>query len=205
MHMRIFLPFLAFILLFAPFSAKADDAADIAKAVEYLNNLGTAQARFVQTAHNGAQLLGTFYLNRPGRLRFQYDPPIEDFVVADGTFIYFYDSELKEQSNAPIGQTLADFFLRDNITLDQDIIVKDVRRGGDLLQIELVQSTDPDAGSILLGFRENPFHLKKWRITDAQDLITEIELFYLKTDIELDKSLFTYVDPSHGQTPSYND
>ncbi len=64
--------------------------------------LKTVKARFVQTAPDGGQTRGTFYLNRPGKLRFQYDPPLKDFVVADGLFIYFYDGELEQQSNAPI-------------------------------------------------------------------------------------------------------
>ena len=86
-------------------------ARDIQTAEEYLNNLKTMKAEFIQIAHNGAQLSGMFYLNRPGELRFEYNE-VDDFIVADGLLIYFYDSELKEQTNAPIGQTLADFLLR---------------------------------------------------------------------------------------------
>ena len=167
----------------------------VQKAQAYLNTLGEAQARFVQTTHDGTQLVGTFYLDRPGKLRFQYDPPIEDFVVADGFFIYFYDAQLGEQSNAPIGQTLADFLLRPELELSGDLKVKSVKRGGDLLQIELTQTADPDAGSLTLGFSEDPLSLKKWRVVDAQGLITEVELFYLKTDVKHPAGLFAYADP----------
>lgn len=167
----------------------------IAKAEQYLNSLEDAQARFVQTTHDGTQLVGTFYLSRPGKLRFEYDPPIEDFVVADGLFIYFYDAQLGEQTNAPIGNTLADFFLRKEMHLSDDITVKDIVRGGGLLQIELTQTADPEAGTLTLGFEENPYTLKKWRVVDAQGLITEVELFYLKTDIKHPYSLFVYADP----------
>ena len=76
---------------------------DIAIVEHYLQGLTSARARFVQTTHDGTQLVGTFYLQRPGKLRFEYDDPIKDFVVADGVFIYFYDAELGEQSNASIG------------------------------------------------------------------------------------------------------
>lgn len=168
---------------------------DVQTAEDYLNSLGTAQARFVQTTHDGTQLVGTFYLDRPGKLRFEYDDPIEDFVVADGLFIYFYDAELQEQTNAPIGQTLADFILREHLSLNGDLTVKDVRRSGNYLQIELVQTNDQTAGTLTLGFDENPMTLKKWRIVDAQGLITEIELFYLKNDIDFPSGLFAYHDP----------
>ncbi|MCD8496981.1 MAG: outer membrane lipoprotein carrier protein LolA [Alphaproteobacteria bacterium] len=200
--MKNLLMFLAALLL--SFPAFADNAADVKKAEAYLKTFDTARARFVQTTHNGVQLVGTFYLDRPGKLRFEYDPPIEDFVVADGFFIYFYDAEAKEQTNAPIGQTLADFILRDDVKLSGDVQVTDVKRDGGLLQIKLVQSSDPEAGSLTLGFEEEPFQLKKWRVVDAQGLITEVELFYLKSGMTHPSGLFVYADPDLGQTPRYN-
>ncbi len=198
MMIRIFFCFaLALCLCASPATAQSapENAAEIARAQAYLNDLSTGRARFVQTTHDGTQLVGTFYINRPGRLRFEYDPPIEDFVVADGTFIYFYDSELKEQSNAPIGQTLADFFLRKDLKLEDDLMVKAVKKAGGLTQIELIQTNDPGAGSLTLGFSEDPYALKKWRILDSQGLITEVELFYLETGLDLPGNLFVYVDP----------
>lgn len=178
--------------------AKTDHDSLITKAEEYFRDFDTAQARFVQTAPNGAQLVGTFYLDRPGKLRFEYDPPVEDFVVADGFFLYFYDSELESQSNAPIGQTLADFILREDLKLRGDLSVTDIRDDTDLIQITAVQTDDPEAGSIMLGFEREPFDLKKWRITDAQGQITEVELFYLKTGIRHPNGLFVYKDPKAG-------
>ena len=193
-----------FLISLIPAQAQEVDPNIVQKAETYLNNLDTARARFVQTTHNGAQLVGTFYLDRPGKLRFEYDEPVEDFVVADGFFIYFYDSESGEQSNAPIGQTLADFILRDNLQLNDDITVQSMKRGGGLLQLEMVQTSDPGAGTLVLGFDEEPFTLKKWRVIDAQGLITEVELFYLKTDIVHEDGLFVYKDPNKGKAPRYN-
>ncbi|MBX2834201.1 MAG: outer membrane lipoprotein carrier protein LolA [Micavibrio sp.] len=194
-------------LAFPALAAEKSDGfkADVAKAEKYLKELGSARARFVQTTHDGTQLVGTFYLQRPGKLKFEYDPPIEDFVVADGTFIYFYDAELGEQSNALIGQTLADFILREDVSLSEDVKVVDVKRSGGFLQIKIVQQDDPEAGSLTLAFKEKPnFELAKWRVVDAQGLITEVELFYLKTDIKHPSDMFYYFDPNRGKEPRYN-
>lgn len=180
--------------------------ADVAKVEGYLQNLKAAQARFVQTTHNGEQLVGTFYLKRPGKLRFEYDPPIKNFVVADGAFIYFYDGVLEEQTNAPIGTTLADFFLRKEFSFTDGLIVKDAKRAGGLLQVQVVQEDDPEGGSLTFGFTENPLELKKWRVIDAQGLITEVELFHIKQDVALDSKLFIYVDPNKkAGKRTYND
>jgi len=202
--MRI-LHYILLLTLFAvPALAAKNWDSDIKKAEDYITALDTAQARFVQTTHDGTQLVGTFYLDRPGKLRFEYDDPIKDYVVADGAFIYFYDAELKEQTNAPIGQTMADFILRKNFKLSGDVTVKNITEKGDYLQIEVVQANDEGAGSLILGFQNDPFALRKWRVIDAQGLITEVELFYLKTGVDHPSGLFAYHDPkSDGKT--FND
>lgn len=176
--------------------AVVDFAPMVQQAGDYLNSLKTMKARFLLTAADGAQQIGTFYLDRPGRLRFQYDPPAKDFIVADGILIYFYDAQLKQQSNAPIGQTLADFLLRKNIKLGGDIKVTRVMRGGGLLQITVQQAKDPGAGTLTLGFTENPMQLKKWRVVDAQNQTVEVELFQMETGVSLDDDLFVYRDPN---------
>ncbi len=211
--MRYIVAVLCVISMFAVGKAYAADikpasTADIERAEKYLQDLKTAQARFVQTTHNGTQLVGTFYLSRPGKLRFEYDAPMEDFVVADGMFIFFYDAELEEQTNAPIKATMANFFLRKNLSFSDDLMVEGAKFGGGLLQVRVVQADDPDAGSITFAFSEKPFELKKWRIIDPQGMITEIELFHLKRGMEHPSKLFRYVDPKFGddsRKPSYNE
>ena len=185
---------------------KQIDTKAIDRAEKYLQDMKTAQARFVQTTHNGAQLVGTFYLKRPGKLRFEYDPPMEDFIVADGVFIYFYDAVLEEQTNAPIQSTLANFFLRKNFAFGDDLMVKDAKYAAGLLQIKVVQADDQDAGSITFAFGEKPFELKKWRVVDGQGMITEVELFYLKTGMKHASDLFVYADPNRiDGKPDYQD
>jgi len=187
-------------------NVKKAGAADIERAEKYLQDMKTAQARFVQTTHDGTQMVGTFYLQRPGKLRFEYDPPVENFVVADGLFIYFYDADLEEQTNAPIKSTLANFFLRKNFSFSDDLMVEDAKFAAGLLQIRVVQAKDQKAGSITFAFSEKPFELKKWRITDPQGMMTEIELFYLKKNVKHPSNLFVYKNPKHGDgIPKYND
>lgn len=185
-------------------SAKAQTAAaDIQKAENYLRSINTLQAEFIQKAHNGSRLSGTFYLDRPGRLRFEYNE-VGDFIVADGAFIYFYDSEMKEQTNAPIGYTLADFLLRDNISLRNDVTVQQITREGGFLQITIVETDDPAAGSVTLFFTEEPYALYKWHVKDAAGLTTEIMLRDIKRDIKLPASLFVYLKPK-ADKKRYND
>lgn len=183
-------------------SQTGEYAQDIQKAEKYLQNMTTLKADFIQTAYNGSRLTGVFYLDRPGKLRFEYNE-IKDFVVADGIFIYFYDSELGEQTNAPIGQTLADFLLRSDISLTDDVTVQNIAQEDNMQAITIVETDDPQSGSVKLFFTAEPYALKKWQVTDAAGLTTEILLRNPQTDIKLPASLFKYFKPKQDKT-KYN-
>lgn len=193
----------AFLLAFlspAYAAAKEKPLPDVPAIEAYLNSLSTLKSRFVQTTDNGKQVTGTFMLKRPGRMRFEYDPPIEDFIVADGTLIYYYDGQMKQQSSVPISKSLADFFLRTDLKLSGDITVSDLSRANGALQATLTQSKDQMAGTLTLLFSEDPLRLKKWRIVDAQGTTTEVELYEVSPGIALSNSLFHYYDPDHKKT-----
>jgi outer membrane lipoprotein-sorting protein len=200
--MRFLAATLAFLLMVSPFAAMSDPGdLPIVHAVEnYLNGIGTLKARFVQTANDGTSVSGDFLLKRPGRLRFQYDRPVTDFIVADGTMIYYYDGQMKQQSSAPISKSLADFFLRKKLNLSGDIRVSDVKREGKKVLLTLVQAKDPLSGSMTLVLNENPMELKEWHVVDAQGLTTRVALSDTVTGIKLPSKYFHYYDPEHGDS-----
>jgi outer membrane lipoprotein-sorting protein len=170
----------------------------VAKAEQWLSNLDMAQADFKQIDFQGRELRGTFYINRPGRLRFEYEAPIEDHIVADGTFIYFHDGESGQASSAPIGQTLADFILRKNVDMGGQMKVESVRERDGLIHITISQADQPGTGELILSFTQSPFQLKSWRIIDAQGLTTDIILSNFVTTQQLDPRLFVY-QPAQSQ------
>ena len=184
-------------------------AEDVKAAEDYLNSLRTLKARFVQTDNEGHQIAGDFMLKRPGRMRFEYDAPVQDFIVADGTFVHYYDAKMKQQSSAPISRTLANFFLQKEIALSGDIFVDEIRREKDdsLLILTLSQKKDPLAGNLSLAFSRDPesgaLSLLKWRVIDPQGLITETALFDTETGISLKNDQFHYYDPERTK-PQYN-
>jgi len=178
----------------SPAFAQVQDP-EVKKAEAYLQGLKTLTADFIQTSSLGSRLSGKFYLNRPGKLRFDYNE-VKDFIVADGVFVYFYDSQLGSQSNAPIGQTLADFLLREDLSLSGDLKVIHLFKQNGMVSITIVQSDDAAAGQVELIFSEVPYQLNRWRVTDAQGEITEVVLKNVQTGMEFkDNSLFGYRDP----------
>jgi outer membrane lipoprotein-sorting protein len=179
--------------------ASTDQPALLAKAETYLNGITSLKSDFIQTADSGQSVRGTFTLLRPGRMRIDYAPPVENFIVADGKFVYFWDAEVKEQQNAPIGSTLADFLLREKITLSGDVKTTQVARDDGLLEITLVQAKDPGLGSLTLVFEEAPFGLRKWRVLDAQGKLTEVALQNPEFGVKLDANQFYFRNPTRGR------
>lgn len=178
----------------------AVDQADVARVEQYLNNIKTLQSRFIQTGHDGRQAQGVFSLSRPGKMRLTYDPPIKDFVVADGLFIFYWDGEMSQQSSAPIGSSLADVILRKEIKLSGDVEVKEIHRLPGALEATLAESDDPGKGSITLIFQDKPLALIRWRIKDAQGLTTEVGLLDPKFGIKLDPDMFYFRAPVDDST-----
>ncbi len=171
------------------------DRADLTRVEEYLRGIETLRSKFLQVVESGETVQGTFYLSRPGRMRIDYDPPVQNFIVADGKFVFFWDAELKQQSNAPIGSTLADFILRPDLKLAGDVTVTDVERQAGVLEVTLVQTKDPGLGRLTLVFEDQPLRLRKWRVVDAQGQTTEVALLNPEAGVPLKDDLFYFREP----------
>lgn len=176
----------------------AQDKATIAQVEQYLNGVQSLQSKFIQVAPDGRQASGTFYLSRPGKMRLEYDKPIKDFVVADGAFIFYWDGEMRQQSSAPIGTTLADFILRKTIHLSGDVTITNVFQTPGVVEVSLVETKEAGKGTMTLVFEDHPFQLRKWRVLDAQGLTTEVALLNPRTDVTFDSSLFYFKEPKTG-------
>jgi len=200
---RILAPLLLLAALAAPAAAApkghpltAEDRAIVSEAEQYLNGIKTLQSTFIQVGPDGRQLGGTFSLSRPGRMRLEYDPPVKDFVVADGTILTYWDGEMEQQSSTPIGSTLAAFILRPDIKLSGDVTVTDVFRGQGAVEVTLLETKDPGKGTLTLVFEDRPFQLRKWRVVDAQGLTTEVALLNPKAGVQFASDFFYFKEPA---------
>lgn len=200
---HLFFALLLMIIALPAAASVGQHIADIQKAEDYLRGLDTARADFIMKSSTGTKLSGVFSLDRPGRLRFDYNE-VEDFIVADGFFIYFYDSQMEEQTNAPIGQTLADFLLRKDLRLSGDVTVTDVSKQNGMTAITLVQSDDPASGSLQLFFSDVPYRLTRWIVKDPSGGVTEILLKNMERDVKFSSGTFAYLDPNIGKRQRYN-
>ncbi len=175
-------------------SLSPDESAAVNRAVRYLNNISTMQARFIQVSSNGTYAEGEVILQRPGKLRFDYDPPHPVLIIANGLSLLFYDRELKQASFLPLWETPLWFLIRERVRLSDDVVVSGVELGHATLRITLQDRTLEDAGSVTLVFSDRPLGLKRWEITDAQGVVTQVSLLDPRFGEEVDEEVFDYSD-----------
>jgi len=179
-----------------PAKLSAQDKADLEQVRQYFHSLKTLRGRFLQAASNGSVASGKIYLSRPGRLRFEYDPPTPILMVADGIFLIYVDKDLKQITHILLGSTPIGVLVQDEVKLSGDITVTRISRTPGVLRVTLKDTDEPEKGSITLAFSRAPFALRKWTVVDARNIATDVTLSGIETDITLDKELFIFREES---------
>lgn len=199
-HRRVVLTAFPFALAAGPAIAVGRTAAAQPSVVgdveRYLNGIDTLEAKFSQIAPNGELATGKVYIQRPGRLRFDYDPPSRIRLIAPGDWrLVFYDASIQQVNVIPISQTPLGILLDSEIALDADVEVTGIERAGEEVALTLVRKDAEDQGSVTLVFGEQPLVLRRWSVVDPQGLVTHILLEDVETGGALDPELFRWRDP----------
>lgn len=161
---------------------------------DYLNSFRVMSGTFTQLGPDGSRTTGRFYISKPGRLRFQYDPPSPVELVADGRSVAIIDRKLNTQDLYLIGQTPLRFLLQDRLDLMTDSSVLGVTIEPDIISVTLEEaSAIGGAAQIILMFSAVDYSLKQWTITDAQGYQTTVAIFDIDTTTVPDDKIF-YID-----------
>lgn len=188
------------VLLAASAAAAQDlspaDRADIARVEAYLADLDTLRARFRQFSTAGSFAEGDLYIDRPGRMRMNYDDPVPLEIVATGTFLVYHDADLRQVDQVPMVTTPLDDLIGETPTLTDDLSVTEIERVADrALRVTLTRAGAPEDGSLTLSFSESPLQLRRWDIVDPEGTRVSVTLLETETGIALDPSLFRFLDP----------
>jgi outer membrane lipoprotein-sorting protein len=154
----------------------------------------TAQGSFMQVDARGATSTGSFYINRPGRIRFDYDSPERMHIVSDGTTVSVEEPARKTCDAVPLSSTPLHLFLRSNVDLKRDGSVADVSSSSGSHFVTLVDRTGEAEGRMILEFRASDFELLGWRAIDGQDMETRVRLSGVRQNVSLRASLFVVRD-----------
>lgn len=183
---RAFVGAAAALLAGGPAAAASDIAEQIAN---HFSAVKSMQGEFVQFGPKGEQTGGKFFIQRPGRVRFNYDAPATYRVVSDGKSVVVTNTKLKTHDLYPLSKTPLKLLLGERIDLSGDR-VKSVKTEKDLVTVKMQDKSVFGNATITLMFDPGNFDLKQWTITDAQGKDTTVMIFNVKSGVEFDAKMF---------------
>jgi outer membrane lipoprotein-sorting protein len=175
--------------IFATFDA--NQKAQAARVSAYLSSLSTLVGSFVQVGPDGSKTKGEFYIQKPGKVRFEYDAPSPIAIVADGSSVAVRDRKLATQDIYPLSQTPLRYLLSDRIDLMKDTNVVSVT-ADDLYVSVTIEEKQTLIGTsrlmLMIGAKDG--QLKQWTVTDPQGYDTTVAVYNLDTTRKVDPNLF---------------
>lgn len=177
-------------------AVQAEPKLSLAAISEYLNGLKTARMGFIQYNDDGSKSTGQLLLNRPGRMRFEYDPPNGATVVAGGGTVVIHDPKSNQPPESyPLRRTPLSLILARKVDLGRANMVVGHTQQGEFTVVSAQDPENPEYGSIDMMFDESPIALRRWVIHDGSGGMTTVVLNDMATGMKLDSSLF---DPNTG-------
>lgn len=179
----------------------AERTAGLAQANQALNAVQRLQGRFVQSSPGGGRATGMFYMQRPGKLRFQYDAPATMLIVSDGSVVAMRDTELRTTERTPLRSTPLNLILGQTIDLERNARILRVSRAGPWLMITARDRSGQTDGQITLQFYGPQTELRSWDVIDATGARTRITLSNVTQPASFDRNLFRLEDMLSNSRP----
>ena len=173
--------------LVAPANAAASDTAQ--KIADHFASIRTMSGDFIQFGPKGEQTGGQFYIQRPGKVRFNYEAPSGYRVISDGRSLVIDNKKLNTMDLYPLSKTPLKLLLDDRIDLSGKKL-KSVKEEADLTTIQLADKSVFGNSTITLMFDPKSYALRQWTITDSQGKDTTVLIDNVKQDVAIDPALF---------------
>jgi outer membrane lipoprotein-sorting protein len=179
--------------IFATFDA--NQKAQAARVSSYLSSLQTLVGNFVQVGPDGSKTKGDFYIQKPGKVRFEYEAPNPVAIIADGSSLVVRDRKLATQDIYPLSQTPIRFLLSDRIDLMKDTNVVNVTADDMFISVTIEEKQALIGTSrlmLMIGTKDG--QLKQWTVTDPQGYDTTVAIYNLDSSRRLNPDLFKIDD-----------
>ena len=173
----------------ATFTAEQMSAVD--KVSGYFNGLTSLEARFAQTDPDGRNSRGRFFVERPGKFRFEYGAPSVKVVVSDGTYLAIEERDQGTEETYELADTPFKMLLKSEVNLARDSQVLLVEETAEEIAV-VVRDKDPDVPGLIkvVMLKAPELTLRGWITRDAQGLETKVEVQDAKIGGDLDDKLF---------------
>ncbi|WP_227028670.1 LolA family protein [Candidatus Endolissoclinum faulkneri] len=144
----------------------AKQTQEIKRIENYFNQLTTMHSDFLQINSSGSIARGVVWIERPGKMRLEYDPPSPVLITSDGGWVNYQDNELKQSTQIPLISSPLSVLLSKYISFADDLVIEDVHKSCNMISLQLYQRGDSGQVKIIFAFQANPLLLKQWSIID---------------------------------------
>jgi len=173
----------------SPFDAKQRALLD--RISNYLSSVQTMVGKFVQVGPDGGRTEGTFYMQKPGRVHFEYNPPSPIDIISDGSSVVVRDRKLATQDLYPLSQTPLRYLLAERIDLLRDTDVVSVSADDSFATVVIEQKQLlVGTNRLMIMFDAKDLTLKQWTVTDLQGFDTTVAVYNLDSTKKPDPNLF---------------
>lgn len=191
--------FAATMIVSAPSDAAANDKKAAIDAIsDHFNSVPTMTGEFIQFGPSGEQTGGTFYIQRPGKIRFNYEEPSPIMVVSNGRTLGVRNKKLKTWSYYPLKKTPLSLLLSDKLAIN-DKSIRSVEAGEDITTVVMGDKNIFGDSEITLLFDPDSQDLRQWTIKDAQGKETSVMIFNVQKNINIPKKLFIIDTSDNGR------
>ena len=159
----------------------------------YLNELNNITSQFIQTSSEGADESGIISISKPGKLRIEYKKNSKLLIIADGKWLHYFDVELNEMQSVIIEKSPAWILLKKNINLKKDFKINKLENKKGKITLEIIDNNIDNIEKIELIFSASPIKLKKWVITDSQEIETTVALLNIKKKKKFNEKTFELI------------
>lgn len=148
------------------------------------------QARFEQVTEQDGRSTGTVLLERPGKMRFSYDPPSPLLLVANEGKVVFQDRSIGQVTTIPLDHTPLGLLLRPDPRFSGDVSILGYEQHGSEIELRVTRTENPGEGEMTLFFSTRPLSLKGWTVLDAQGHRTVVHFSDIRTGISVPEASF---------------
>ncbi len=168
-----------------------EEKAELDKISDYLNAIHSLKARFIQIGPEGGTDQGTLYIQKPGQIRFEYNPPSPLLIVATQGRVYVKNSRLNTLDHYDLSDTPLGLLLNQNVDLKANKAVMGVSQQNGAVVLQARTSTNRNNSNITLVFSAPTLELRQWTVRDNQEGNTTVALQNVETGVAIDPALFT--------------
>lgn len=178
----------------SPVALSPDDRILVGNIETYVNGITTLEAGFIQVAAGGGFAKGRLFMKRPGRMRFEYSPPLPYLLISDGKWFIYVDKQLEQVTYLSLKKTPAGMLLRENFSFTDGFAIVGFEKTLGTVTVDVIDQKDPELGQVSMTFIRKPLSLKSWTVHDPQGQRIQVTLTDALYGSQLDPGLFRFVN-----------